>query len=300
MPSTKTPSATYRIQFSLNFRFADARDLIPYLHDLGVSELYASPRFRARKGSSHGYDVTDPQRVNSELGTEREFEELVQRLKDYGMGLLLDIVPNHMAASAENPWWTDVLANARSSPYASFFDIDWQPPTGKAPAAAASKLVLPVLGDLYGRALENQEIILRLEEDGFWLRYWESRFPLDPKTTAPILESLLAHVRGAFPEDHPAVLGLLDLIERVERLPSRDDLDPESITARRTGGEVIRKHLWQLFRDEADFRRCLETTCREFNGSRGEASSFDRLDRLIKRLLCSYCPLKWLHFSLLR
>jgi (1->4)-alpha-D-glucan 1-alpha-D-glucosylmutase len=281
MPSSKTPSATYRIQFSLNFRFADARDLIPYLHDLGVSELYASPRFRARKGSSHGYDVTDPQRVNSELGTDREFEELVQRLKDYGMGLLLDIVPNHMAASAENPWWTDVLANGRSSPYANFFDIDWQSPTDKARATAASKLVIPVLGDLYGRALENQEITLRLEEDGFWLRYWESRFPLDPKTAQPILVSCLAHVREAFPEDHSAVLGLLDVIERVGRLPGRDALDPESIAARRTGGEVIRRHLWQLFRDDADFRRCLDTTIREFNGSRGDPASFDLLDRLL-------------------
>jgi (1->4)-alpha-D-glucan 1-alpha-D-glucosylmutase len=281
MSSTKTPSATYRIQFSLNFRFGDARDLVPYLRELGVSELYASPRFRARKGSSHGYDVTDPQRVNSELGTEREFEELVQRLKDYGMGLLLDIVPNHMAASAENPWWTDVLANARSSPYASFFDIDWQSPAAKARAGLASKVVLPVLGDLYGRALENQEIMLRLEEDGFWLRYWESRFPLDPKTTRPILELCLAHVREAFPEDHPAVLGLLDVIERVDRLPATDALDPEKIAARRTGGEVIRRHLWQLFRDDADFRRCLEITLREFNGSRGDPASFDRLDRLL-------------------
>jgi (1->4)-alpha-D-glucan 1-alpha-D-glucosylmutase len=282
MSRTKTPSATYRIQFSLNFRFADARDLVPYLHDIGVSELYASPRFRARKGSSHGYDVTDPQRVNSELGTEREFEELVQRLKDYGMGLLLDIVPNHMAASAENPWWNDVLANGRSSPYANFFDIDWESPTAKAPGVEASKVVLPVLGDLYGRALENQEIMLRLEEDGFWFRYWDSRFPLDPKTTQPILENCLAHVREVFPEDHHAVIELLDMIERVERLPSRDALDPEIVASRRTGGEVIRKHLWQLFRDEADFRHCLDATMREFNGSKGDPPSFDRLDALLE------------------
>jgi (1->4)-alpha-D-glucan 1-alpha-D-glucosylmutase len=281
MPRTKTPSATYRIQFNLSFRFADARDLVPYLHDLGISDLYASPRFKARKGSSHGYDVIDPQRINSELGTEREFEELVQRLQDYGMGLLLDIVPNHMAASAENPWWTDVLQNARSSPYADFFDIDWQSPTAKGPAREADKIVLPVLGDLYGRALEKQEIALRLEEDGFWFRYWESRFPLDPKTAKPVLESCLDQVRASFPDDHGAVLGLLEVIDRLERLPGRDALDPESVAARRAGTEAIRKHLWQLFRENVDFRRCLETTIREFNGARDDPSSFDRLDQLL-------------------
>jgi (1->4)-alpha-D-glucan 1-alpha-D-glucosylmutase len=281
MPRTKLPSATYRIQFNLSFRFADARDLVPYLHDLGISDLYASPRFKARKGSSHGYDVIDPQRINSELGTEREFEELVQRLKDYGMGLLLDIVPNHMAATAENRWWTDVLGNGRSSPYGDFFDIDWQSPTAKARVRAAGKVVLPVLGDLYGRALENQEIMLRLEEDGFWFRYWESRFPLDPKTIGPILESCLAQLRAAFPEDHGALLGLLEIVERVERLPGRDALEPESIAARRTGGEAIQKQLWQLFRGNPDFRRGLESTIREINGVRDDPASFDRLDGLL-------------------
>ncbi len=284
MPWTKTPSATYRIQFNLSFRFADARDLVPYLHELGISDLYASPRFKARKGSSHGYDVIDPQRINSELGTEREFEELVQRLKDYGMGLLLDIVPNHMAASAENPWWTDILQNGRSSPYAAFFDIDWQSPTAKAPlpASGAGKVVLPVLGNLYGRALENQEIALRLEEDGFWFRYWESRFPLDPKTSQPILESCLAQVRESFPEDHGAVLGLLEVIERLERLPGRGAVDPESVAARRADSEEIQRHLWQLFRENTDFRRALEATIRDFNGTRDDPASFDRLDRLLE------------------
>jgi (1->4)-alpha-D-glucan 1-alpha-D-glucosylmutase len=101
------PVATYRIQFSLNFRFVDAKNLVPYLHELGITHLYVSPRFKAGKASSHGYDVADPLRVNSELGTEEEFDELVYKLKCYGMGLLLDIVPNHMAASPENPWWDE-------------------------------------------------------------------------------------------------------------------------------------------------------------------------------------------------
>ncbi|HVB97999.1 MAG TPA: malto-oligosyltrehalose synthase [Candidatus Dormibacteraeota bacterium] len=278
MPPTKTLSATYRIQFSLNFRFADARHLVPYLHELGVSELYASPRFKARRGSSHGYDVIDPQRVNSELGTEREFEELVQRLKDYGMGLLLDIVPNHMAASAENPWWTDVLENGRSSPYASFFDIDWEP----LPDGGSEPVVLPVLGDLYGRVLENQEITLRLEESGFWFLYGEARFPLDPKTTLPILEWWQAKARQSLPEEHAGRLGVQEIIERVRQLPGRETSGADVAAARRAGREAIREQLWRLFRGEPELRRCLEETIGECNGIRGDSASFDRLDRLLQ------------------
>jgi (1->4)-alpha-D-glucan 1-alpha-D-glucosylmutase len=273
MSRKKTPSATYRIQFSLNFRFADARSLVPYLRELGVSELYASPRFKARRGSSHGYDVTDPQRINSELGTEREFEELVQRLENYGLGLLLDIVPNHMAASGENPWWTDVLENGRSSAYASFFDIDWE--------LAGSKLVLPVLGDFYGRVLENQEITLRLEESGFWFLYGDGRFPVDPKTTLPILELCRTNAEPLLPEKHPGMLHLLEIIERIERLPGREPCDAEVREARRNGREWIRERLWRLFREEPEVRNCLEEAVRDFNGVRGDRSSFDRLDRLL-------------------
>jgi len=128
MPSLRIPTAAYRLQFSRRFGFEDARKLVPYLHRLGVTDLYASPILRARQGSSHGYDVTDPSHLNPELGTEAEFEALVQELSSHGMGLLLDIVPNHMAASLENPWWADVLEKGRDSPYAAFFDINWSPP----------------------------------------------------------------------------------------------------------------------------------------------------------------------------
>jgi len=111
----QVPSATYRIQFHSNFKFADAEGLIPYLHELGASHLYSSPYMKARRGSEHGYDVADPLHINAELGTEQEVNRLVERLRQHGMGLLLDIVPNHMAASPENPWWMHVLENGRES-----------------------------------------------------------------------------------------------------------------------------------------------------------------------------------------
>src|SRR5579871_950338 len=124
--------ATYRVQFHAGFRFADARDLVPYLNELGITDLYSSPRFKARRGSSHGYDVVDPRQINSELGTEQDFDELSEKLRHYEMGMVLDIVPNHMAAVAENPWWRDVLENGPTSEFANWFDIDWHPSMFKA------------------------------------------------------------------------------------------------------------------------------------------------------------------------
>jgi (1->4)-alpha-D-glucan 1-alpha-D-glucosylmutase len=125
MVSLRIPIATYRLQFNQLFRFEDARELVSYLYWLGISDLYASPILRACPGSSHGYDVTDPTRLNQELGTERDFEAMVQELKSHEMGLILDIVPNHMAATPDNAWWADVLESGASSPYAVYFDIDW-------------------------------------------------------------------------------------------------------------------------------------------------------------------------------
>src|SRR5437868_12727891 len=117
----RIPVAVYRLQFHQGMRFEDARGLVPYLKDLGVSDIYASPLLQARRGSTHGYDVTDPSRLNPELGSDEDFDALVAELRERGMGLLLDTVPNHMAASVENPWWVDMLEEGRGSIYASYF-----------------------------------------------------------------------------------------------------------------------------------------------------------------------------------
>ncbi len=125
MSRLRTPTATYRLQFNRHFRFGDACNLVPYLHKLGISDIYASPILKARRGSLHGYDVTDPSRLNPELGTEVDFANLSQALKNNEMGLLLDIVPNHMAASQQNPWWHDLQMKGEKSAYVGFFDTDW-------------------------------------------------------------------------------------------------------------------------------------------------------------------------------
>jgi (1->4)-alpha-D-glucan 1-alpha-D-glucosylmutase len=281
MESFRVPVATYRVQFSLGFRFSDARNLVPYLHDLGITDLYASPRFKARKGSSHGYDVADPERVNSELGTEEEFDELVQRLRHYDMGLVLDIVPNHMAASPENPWWMDVLENGESSDYASFFDIDWHPATTKAAFLQENKILLPVLGDLYGRVLENQELSLKLDERGFFVRYYDARLPLDPKSYRLLLRDSLDRMRTG-PECPPESFDKLAAVsEAVEQLPDRSARDAREIAARHSAKEEIKQNLWRLYQDDRTVRTFLDETLMTFNGSRGDARSFDRLDQLL-------------------
>ena len=125
MLASHVPSSTYRIQLNQDFRFSDAVRILDYLHDLGITDLYLSPVLASRKGSNHGYDVIDPTRVDPDLGSEEEFTLLQTELQNRGMGLLLDIVPNHMAASAENPWWMDLLENGSQSAFAAYFDVDW-------------------------------------------------------------------------------------------------------------------------------------------------------------------------------
>src|SRR5512135_2889392 len=123
MAGLRIPTATYRLQFNRRFRFEDARRLVPYLDALGITDVYASPLFQARRGSEHGYDVTDTTRLSHQLGSEAEFEGLIRELRDRDMGLLLDIVPNHMSAAGENHWWMDVLESGPDSTFADFFDI---------------------------------------------------------------------------------------------------------------------------------------------------------------------------------
>ncbi len=278
MAPLRIPGATYRIQFSLNFRFTDARELVPYLRDLGITDLYASPRFQARKGSSHGYDVTDSQRVSSELGTEEEFEELVARLKQYGMGLLLDIVPNHMAATWENPWWRDVLENGPSSAYAGYFDINWHPATTKAAFLQENKVLLPVLGDLYGNVLENQELVLKLDENGFFVRYYDHRFPLDPCSYALILDR--ACERAAQDGGEPP-REMTSLAQAARRLPEYTTSNPSEQQRRRRDAPELKARLWNLYLGHAESRQILDHTILEWNGAREAPSSFDALDRLL-------------------
>src|SRR3989454_7476471 len=186
----RIPVSTYRLQFNRDFGFVQAIRIVDYLSDLGITDLYASPVLKARPGSMHGYDVIDPTQINPELGTPEEFNQLVEALQAKGMGLILDIVPNHMAASVENPWWFDVLEKGQASPYSAFFDVNWE----------SKKVLLPVLGRPYGEALENKELVLRLENGRRIVQYHELKLPIAAGAENMSVDQTLSrqHYRLAF------------------------------------------------------------------------------------------------------
>jgi (1->4)-alpha-D-glucan 1-alpha-D-glucosylmutase len=163
----RVPGSTYRLQLHAGFTLAQATALTDYLHDLGVTDVYTAPLMKARTGSTHGYDITDPNSVNPEIGTLAQLEVLGQELRSRNMGLLLDIVPNHMAASVENAWWRDVLRYGATSKYASIFDIDW-----------SRKLLLPILDKPYGEVLESGEFRIHQEDGESELDYRGLRLPI--------------------------------------------------------------------------------------------------------------------------
>lgn len=177
----RIPRATYRLQFNEHFRLTDALALVPYLDGLGVSHIYASPLFKAAPHSTHGYDVCDYSQLNPELGTEADLERLAEALHARKMGLVVDIVPNHMGiASPENSWWWDVLAHGRKSRFAACFDIDWKP----AEKELQGKVLVPILGNEYEAVLKQGELQVTFENQGFVLKYYEHKFPIAPKTAA--------------------------------------------------------------------------------------------------------------------
>jgi (1->4)-alpha-D-glucan 1-alpha-D-glucosylmutase len=178
----RAPLSTYRLQLHAGFAFADAEAVLPYLHALGIGDCYASPIFEARPGSMHGYDVTRHDRLNPELGGDEGFARLAARLRDLGMGLLLDIVPNHMGVGNDSQWWQDVLENGRASQYASYFDIDWSPlnPDMK------DKLLLPILGSQYGDELEAKRIQVALVDGRLMVKYFDHLVPIAPRTIQTI------------------------------------------------------------------------------------------------------------------
>ncbi len=192
----RVPGATYRLQLNREFTFAQATAILEYLHRLGITDVYSSPISRARAGSTHGYDVTNPQEINPEIGDPDQFDRFATALRDRKMGLLLDIVPNHMAASLESDWWLDLLARGVGSRYARFFDVDWSGAPGK--EEARKRLLFPVLGKPYGEALAAREIRLTVDDEhGFSIRYFDHRFPMSASSLRLLAMWLRELVDGA-------------------------------------------------------------------------------------------------------
>ncbi len=282
----RIPAATYRLQFNHQFTLKQATAILDYLHDLGISDCYASPLFVARPGSLHGYDVIDPTKLNPELGTREDFNEFSAQLKRRGMGLMMDVVPNHMCvAGAGNQWWNDVLENGPSSRYASFFDIDWRPPKEN----LTNKTLLPILGDQYGRVLENQEIHLVYQRGAFFVNYYETRLPIASRTSILILNVALEDLKGRLDESDERRLEFESIITALSHLPPRTETDPDKLRERMREKEIAKRRLSALVAESREVSAALKKTVKEFNGVRGDARSFDRLEELLAEqayLLC--------------
>jgi (1->4)-alpha-D-glucan 1-alpha-D-glucosylmutase len=279
----RIPSATYRLQLNKDFRFEDARRIVSYLHDLGVSDLYVSPIFKAGPGSTHGYDVVDPGTLNPEIGSSEEFEELIRELRRLGMGLVVDIVPNHMAVSPDNPWWHDILTNGRNSRYADYFDIDWCPSSG----VVRDKVLLPVLRTSYSQALEGRHFRLRLEEQGFFIHYYESKFPLKVDSYRLILDPRLG-----LPDQSPQVPPALpqpvsEFLSELDGLPAPSEacrsLSPEAALDRDNAQEAFKNRLWHSFSEDPATRDYIDQRMQLHNGRKGDYRSFDWMDRLLSK-----------------
>jgi len=235
----RVPLATYRVQFNKMFTFEDATRLADYMAQLGVSELYASPFFKARPGSMHGYDLVDHNTLNPEVGTREHFDALSLALSERGLGLLLDFVPNHMGIGSDNAWWMDVLENGPSSLYAEAFDIDWAPLKSE----LRNKVLLPILGNHYGQVLDAGELRIDYEQGAFFLRYYETTLPVNPRMYPRILEPMLPGLMALFGEEHDVVLELQSIITGLTHLPPRNETHRAKVIERRREKEILKRRL---------------------------------------------------------
>jgi (1->4)-alpha-D-glucan 1-alpha-D-glucosylmutase len=280
--SASVPRATYRLQLHRGFTFDAAAAIVPYLARLGISHVYCSPYLRARVGSTHGYDIVDHAALNPEIGDRAAFERFVKALADHAMGHIADVVPNHMAVmGADNAWWMDVLENGQASAYADFFDIDWHPPDPD----LAGKVLVPVLGDHYGRVLEKGELQLRYESESgaFAVQYHGHRLPIDPREYSVLLDLVLAEsARLANPLPEAATSELASISTAFRRLSTRDSLNFAHLAERNRDKEHEKRRLAALAREHSALADSIEQTVKTVNGTPGDAASFATLHGLLE------------------
>lgn len=272
----RIPLATYRIQFNTDFNFNQVKEIIPYLQDLGISDLYASPIFKARIGSTHGYDVVDPNLLNPELGTPEEFEQLIDEIKSRGMGWLQDIVPNHMAYDGQNKYLTDIFEYGLDSDYLDFFDIDWNHPQ----VNLNGRVLAPLLGDFYGNCLEKGELTISYEEEGLCVNYYQLKFPLKIESYAYLISHRLQELEKRLGRRHPNVIKLLGVLYVLKNISNQ-----ESREARRSQALFAKGLLWELYQDNTDIKKILDETLEYLNGQTGNPESFNDLDQLLSQQL---------------
>ena len=274
MPA-RAPLATYRLQFNLNFQFRDAISILDYLRELGISHVYSSPVLGSRSGSGHGYDVTDPTKIDLDEGGEEEFAALQSALDERGMGLVLDLVPNHMAASKENRWWMDVLEFGPDSPFASYFDIEWKPPS----RTLENKLLLPFLGRPFGDVLNDGELHLDWQDGRFVLQYGEQLFPIAPTSYAQILNSAVNGKSASLESDSPSAQEWRGVIAVAQSIAHGNGV--LAVADRRAKFEGMCDRLHQLLIASPEVYAHIEMTLEVLNGKPGNPGSFNELEHIL-------------------
>jgi (1->4)-alpha-D-glucan 1-alpha-D-glucosylmutase len=261
----KQPRATYRVQLHRSFELAQAAALVDYFAALGVSHVYTSPILQAAPGSMHGYDVLDHRRVNIELGGEEAFNRFCQALAAEGLQLLLDIVPNHMSIAGHgNAWWWDVLENGQASRFAHYFDVDWSPPEAK----LKDRVLIPILGDHYGRVVEAGEIVLVRQGGRFTFHYHEHVLPVAPRSLDGLLQDAAARAES---DD------LAFIADAYGHLPLATETDWASIQRRHRDKLVLRAQLERLCQEHRHIAAAVDEVVREINASP------DEIDVLLER-----------------
>lgn len=272
------PASVYRLQFNAQFTFEDAANLIPYLKKMGIHAIYASPYLEARPGSTHGYDIANPLRLNPEIGDEASFQKLTDALKTHGMGQMLDVVPNHMGIIGNNnPWWLDVLENGPGSAYADFFDINWSPKKSE----LKNKVLLPLLEDHFGKVLEQGKLQLIYEKGNFSIHYYLHRFPISPHTYPLILEQDIGDLESQMSEEEKDWHEFLSVITAFKNLPGRLERDPSKIAERTREKNVSQERLAALTQRSEAVRSFINKKMKIFNGQIGRPASFDLFEILI-------------------
>jgi (1->4)-alpha-D-glucan 1-alpha-D-glucosylmutase len=265
------PVSTYRLQLRKEFPFDGARQVLPYIDDLGLTHCYCSPVLMSAPGSTHGYDVNDYHRIEADLGGRSAFDEFAQALRQRKMGIVLDFVPNHMGIhGSSNRWWQDVLECGRSSPHADFFDIDWSDPFQNGRA----RVLVPVLDDQYGVVLEAGRLAVGYEDGAFSVRYADLRFPVSPSTYAVLLAGAAAEPTCT----ERARDRLRLLAEAFRSLPlGRGDDEP---IGRRPRNE-LKAQLAAACEADEGVKQAIAAHLEKVNGTAGDARSHDRLDEIL-------------------
>ena len=266
------PTATYRIQFNPDFGFKDAAEIVGYLTDLGISCLYASPIFKARKGSSHGYDGVDPNRLNPQLGALTEFENLRRVLQKHAMSWLQDIVPNHMAFDYDNRMLMDVLEKGPHSEYYRFFDIEWD----HHDPGLRGRVLAPFLGKRYAECLQNGEIKLHYDDAGFAVVYYDLKLPLRIESYLQILGYQIETLKATLGENQPDYICFIDILDSLESLSL--PIDP---AGRDDQIRTLKQTLWDTYGGNTVIKQFIDKNVRRFNGAPGDADSFLLLDNIL-------------------